>query len=150
MAQLFQRALILLAVMFCVAPPAQAQNPRARGPFAGLFGGQRVENSQTLDFRTSLFGVWSEVILPQGSDRAQLDPRFDVTGTFGAVSGFLDYTFDRRTESSAAFVAGRAWTSDYSSTPDRPQFGAQALAGLSQNVRLTRRMTLVSSAFAAY
>ena len=151
MRQLIQRAAIFLAAVICATTPAWAQNPRARGPFAGLFGGgQRAQNSHSLDFRTSLFGVWSQVMLPQGFDQAQLDPRFDLTGTFGAVSGFLDYAFNRHTESSSAFVAGQAWTSEYSSMPEQPQFGAQALAGLSQNVRLTRRMTLVSSAIASY
>jgi hypothetical protein len=151
MRRLIQRASLLFAAVICVAPSAQAQNPRARGPFAGLFGGgARAENSETLDFRTSLFGVRSDVILPPDFDRSLLDPRFDLSGTFGAVSGFLDYAFDRHTESSTAFVVGRAWTSDYSSDPAHPQFGAQALAGLTQNVRLTRRMTLASSASAAY
>src|SRR5204862_218159 len=53
-------------------------------------------------------------------------------------------------QNSSIFVNSRAWTSEFSVAPDSPQYGAEAGAGLSRTVNLTRRMTWDSRAVASY
>jgi hypothetical protein len=130
---------------------ASAQNPRGRGPFAGLFGiGPQATNSQSLNVRASAFGVWQDVSFVGDVDPSLLDPTFQQNGTFGGTVGSMDYAFNRRTQTSNVYAAGQGWVADYSTVPDRPQYGANAMAGAAQNTRLTRRLTFQAAANAAY
>ena len=144
---------VAVVALVCVGDSrlASAQNPRGRGPFAGLFGiGPQVTNSQALNARASAFGVWQNISFPEGVDPSLLDPTFIKNGTFAGTVGSLDYTFNRRTQTSNVYVAGQGWVADYSTIPDEPQYGGNVLAGVAQNTRLTRRLTFQATANAAY
>jgi hypothetical protein len=130
---------------------AQTSNPRVRGPFAGLFGGgPGVSDAQALNFRTSLFGVWQDVLVPANFDTSLLDPAFTKSGTFAGATAALDYFFNRHSQNSTLFFGGSGWASDYSVNPDKPQYGAQANGGFSYTGHITRRLTWNNTAAAAY
>lgn len=144
-------SVVLLARDVSVAS-AQTRNPRVRGPFAGLFGGgPGVVNAQALDFRTSVFGVWQDVLLPANFDLSLIDdPTFGKSGTFAGLVAGLDYSFNRRSQNSSLFFAGRGWASDYSVSLDTPQYGADASGGFAHTSHLSRRLSWNTTAGAGY
>lgn len=144
-----QAAAVSLVVVSVSASDAWAQDSRLRGPFAGLFG-QRARNSQSLNVRASLFGAWQETIVREDAAQGLLDPTFDQSGAFAGVVGSLDYWFSRSAQNSSLFAGGQGWVADYSIDPKNVIYGAQASAGASQRVALTRRMALNTSLFSTY
>ena len=124
---------------------ASAQNPRGRGPFTRLFGiGPESTNSQALNVRASVFGMWQNISFAGDIDPASLDPALAPNGTFqngtfAGTVGSVDYTFNRRSQASSVYATGQAWILEYSTTPEKPQYGGTASAGLFRSARLTRR-----------
>jgi hypothetical protein len=144
-------SLVLLTRDVSIVSAQTPTSSRVRGPFAGLFGGgPGLQNAQSMDFRTSLFGVWQDVVVPRDFDPTLLDPTFDRSGTFGGAIGQLDYTFNRHSQNSTLFAVANGWVSDYSVTPDVPQYGVLASGGFSHIAHLTRRLLWNSSATTAY
>src|SRR5262249_26275890 len=122
--------LVAVAALFSIGDSqfAFAQNPRGRGPFTGLFGtGPQSTNSQTLNARASAFGIWQNISFAGEVDPSLLDPTFSRNGTFGGTIGSLEYYFNRRNATSSIFAAGQGWAADYSTAPDEPLYGANAL-----------------------
>lgn len=139
----------LTAALVCVSLPARAQTQRVAGPFQGLFGGgQRVDNSHSMDVRGSVFGVWNDVVLPSDVDPDVLDPRFQKSTTFGGASGSLDYFFNRRAEGGSFTFGAHGGAADYSVSPDQPQYDASLSTSISTN--LTRRLTFAVAGSLGY
>lgn len=148
--------LALLCVMFSLLDVstllAQTGGPgtdRIAGPFAGLFGGGgRAENSQRLDLRASIFGLEQRVHVPDDVDLSLLNPSFQRDGRFAGVQSGLTYGYARSTENSTVSVGANASISDFSVTPERPQWGTGTSANLS--TRLTRRTSFQSTGALSY
>jgi hypothetical protein len=139
---------LMLGVSVCCAGRASAQTPRAAGPFAGLFGGGRTANSNTLDFRSSLFGVWQDVSIPDDVDPALLDPTLHQDSAFSGANASLLYAYGRTTSGTQFSVNGMGNISEYSLTWDEPQYNFNSSASLSTS--LTRRISFNSSAAVGY
>jgi hypothetical protein len=137
---------VCVAAITCIAAPAAAQTPRATGPFAGLFGGPSPQ-TQTLDVRGSLFGLYQDVLVPEDTLQS-LDPRFQKTSTLGGASATLSYASNRRGDNSSFVFGGRGGVADYSVSPDVPQAFFDARTALS--TRLARKISFNASGGASY
>ena len=145
------RVCLLVVALGVVAAPVSAQTERMRGPFSGLFGGGRpAANSQSLNLRASLFAVQQNVRLPKDFDLTLLDPRFQTSSRFAGVSSSLDYQFSRRSDKSSFSVGATGFVADYSLFPKDPQYGVNTSSGAGFSTKLTRKITLTSSALGSY
>lgn len=127
------------------AAPAAAQTPRATGPFSGLFGAQSTW-SQTLDLRGSLFGAYSETLLPDDVDRTLLSPEFETTRLFSGASAGLSYAYTRSADESSFFVGGRGSVSQTSIRPEALPYRLSADTGLSTRLGLKSRLSVGANA----
>jgi hypothetical protein len=144
------RLLLASALVLASAAAATAQTPRVEGPFSGLFGGQSRNRNvrQSLDVRGSVFGVHQEVLRPSAASLRELDPRFQRSGTFGAVSGAASYSYQRSARRASFLLGGNATAASYSTRPDLVMASYNGVSGI--NANLTRKITLSTTAFGSY
>ena len=146
------RLLLAGAVVLACVSPAVAQTPRVEGPFSGLFGGQSGNRkvTQSLDFRGSVFGLYQDVLRPTAQEAVdlQLDPRYQESGSFGGVSGSMDYAYQRGAKQSGFYINGHAAAADYSVQPEDIAAVYSASTGL--NAQLTRKITFNASGYTGY
>jgi hypothetical protein len=127
--------------------PVYAQTPRVDGPFAGLFGGDKQNSTQSLDARGSLSGLYQYTTVPEAESGA-LDPLFQQSGTFGVAAGTLAYAYARHGQSSAFTAYGNGSVADYSADPGSVVAGFGG--GVNLSTSLSRKVTFGSSANVGY
>lgn len=113
---------VLLAVLATLVagsawaqPQAPPQDPRAVGPYRGLFGGNALDpNSRDqLDFTLSLFGGYDDNVTANdgGSGGFGGDPRAQASSSYGGASAALRYA--RNIFERVSFQAGANASSSY-------------------------------------
>lgn len=131
-----------LALGCLAAGPAGAQTNRARGPFAGLFGGGQKPD-QSLDFRGSLFGAYDF----DTSGNGNAPPVASDFGDFGAQSGLVrafegELQYRRSTELTHFSVSG---TGAFQQYPASAFNGATYGANSTLDTHVTRRVKLTAT-----
>src|SRR5262245_42088536 len=88
-----RRVVWSFAVAWLLAGPVSAQQvlppQRPAGPFAGLFGADRPEHAETLDFNGSAYGGYEDNLVDE--QYVASDPRLQTSGATAGLSGGLTY-----------------------------------------------------------
>jgi hypothetical protein len=144
---------LIVLVVCCYLPAsawAQAQTPRANGPFANLFGA-RSAATHALDFHGYFFEAYQDVLLPtQEQNPAELDPLFQQSQTFSGATGALDYRYSRRGDHSFINVTGHGSVADYSIRPERPLYSAVVSTDAGLTGQITRKIRGSAGVSASY
>lgn len=138
-------AFAVILTLAAASALAQPQDPRARGPYRGLFGGNELDPdaAQVLDFTASLFGGYDDDVTARGAESGRFGDRRAQAGS-SIAGGSAAIRYARRVFQRVSFSSGADVSSSYYADLDglvATSYGAHA--GLSWT--LSPRTTLTAT-----
>jgi hypothetical protein len=137
---------VLAGLALAAATPADARAQRVTGPFAGLFGGDKGEHTQALDFRAGVGTIYDTSLTATGDSP---DPvvGFDPAPRLSQIV-VTSLSYERRGDKSEFLIGGGSTARQY---PDaQNKFATSREVGTTLNTHVSSKVVLGASAGVSY